>query len=170
VPYGQSDLDLVAIHPELKSIELPGSRTVGPRLIIETKDEHDFDPSGREFGKYLLSDASQLGNGKYVPIGSPGKIKFSMLRQAHFDVACQMFGTDDFDRIFVVHAVDPSVLQRLEPMMTCRRVHWLTIRDIVLDLQTWYRGHPRPAGLRYSFVGDMWHLLFGYCGVALSGA
>jgi hypothetical protein len=60
VPYNQSDLqsdlDFVAIQLSLKPFWLPTGQAIGPRLIIEMKDEHDFDPKGREFGKWLRSD------------------------------------------------------------------------------------------------------------------
>src|SRR5687768_623757 len=53
VPYALSDIDLVALHPLGHTIALPTGTTIGPRLIIETKDEHDWEPSGREFGALL---------------------------------------------------------------------------------------------------------------------
>jgi hypothetical protein len=50
VPYALSDIDLLALHPQQQTIQLPSGQLVGPRLIIETKDEHDWEPTGREFG------------------------------------------------------------------------------------------------------------------------
>lgn len=135
--------------------------------MIETKDEHDFDPTGREFGKLMRADAALLAGGPFVPRGSTGKVKFSMLREAHFEIATNLFGTKEFDRIFVVHAIDPLVLKDLESTLTAREIYWLTIGDIVRDLRDWYRTYPRPAGLRHSLVGDIWHLLVGYCGFDL---
>jgi len=49
-PGGHSDIDLVAIQAGLHPFALPNGRCVGPRVIVETKDEHDFDPKGKEFG------------------------------------------------------------------------------------------------------------------------
>ncbi len=167
VPYGLSDLDLVAIQPAMRPLVLPDGRSVGPRLAIETKDEHDFDPTGKEFGKALRSDAALLGNAPFIPRATTGPIKFSMLREAHFEVASALLGTQDFDRLFVVHAVDPLVLKELEPALTPRKIYWLTIADIVRDLRDWYRVHSRQAGLRHTLVGDLWHLLVGYCGLDL---
>jgi hypothetical protein len=149
------------MHP----ISLPDGRRVGPRLIVETKDEHDWEPTGKEFGRFLREDVSLLGPESFVPRGAPGKVKFSMLRQAHFEVATNLFGSEDFDRLFVVHAIDPTVLADFAPTFAASRIYWLTLPELVRDLREWYRAHPRPAGLRHSLVGDLWHLLVGYCGL-----
>lgn len=71
VPYGQSDLDLVAIQAAQRPILVPGGASIGPRLIVEAKDEHDWEPTGREFGRLLRTDLSKMG-------------------QAHFETAAQM--------------------------------------------------------------------------------
>ena len=105
VPYGQSDIDLVAVHPRDQYFALPNGRQVGPRLIVETKDEHDWDPQGKEFGKLLISDVTRLNAEGYIPAGTKN-VKFSMLRQQHFEKAAHLFGLHDFDRLFVVHAID----------------------------------------------------------------
>lgn len=168
VPYGLSDIDILAMHPGGRTIGLGNGNTIGPRLIIEVKDEHDFDPKGREFGKALRGDMAAMGDGQFVPSGGTLPIKFSMLREAHYRVAVDRFGTDDFDRLFIVHAVDPATLDDLTPLMAPRRIWWLTLPEIVRDLEEWYRKHPRPAGLRHSPVGDLLHLMFGYCGVSTS--
>lgn len=165
VPYGLSDIDILAMHPGGRKITLPNGYTVGPRMIVEAKDEHDFDPKGKEFGKVLRTDMAAMGDARYVPSTGKAPIKFSMLREAHYRVASDRFGTEDFDRLFIVHAIDPIVLEDLEAAMAERRIWWLTLPVIVRDLEDWYRKHPRPAGLRHSPVGDLLHLLFGYCGV-----
>ncbi len=36
VPYGQSDIDFLAMHPRLLSITLPDGAQIGPRFIVET--------------------------------------------------------------------------------------------------------------------------------------
>ncbi len=51
VPFNLSDIDFVAMRPDLQSFRLPTGEAVGPRLIVETKDEHDFDPSASDFLK-----------------------------------------------------------------------------------------------------------------------
>jgi hypothetical protein len=162
VPYALSDIDLVAIHPRAHPISLPSGVSVGPRLIIETKDEHDWEPSGREFGALLRADVDKMGVGLFVPRGTKG-VKFSMLRQEHFEKATELFGTEDFDRLFVVHAIDDQVLGALNPRMIEQRIFWLTIPDVVHDLVEWYRHHKRPAALRNTLVGDLLHLLVGFC-------
>jgi hypothetical protein len=167
VPYGLSDLDLVAMHPAQKSTLLFDGRVIGPHLVIETKDEHDFDPAGSDFGKLLRRDVEKFGGEKFIPEGTPGPVKFSMLREAHHEVACQLFGSDEYDRVFVVHAIDPLVLNDLESFFDAHRIYWLTIRDVVRDLREWYQTYPRPVGLRHSLVGDILHLLVGYCGLDL---
>jgi hypothetical protein len=90
-----------------------------------------------------------------------------MLREQHYRKAQEVFGTDDFDRLFVVHAIDRAVLQELGPWLHERRIYWLTISDVVADLVRWYRTHKRPAALRNSLVGDLLHLLIGFCGFAV---
>jgi hypothetical protein len=166
VPYGQSDIDFVAINPRLQAIHLPDDRTVGPRLIVEAKDEHDWDPQGKEFGKLLISDVALLNAEGYIPAGTRN-VKFSMLRQQHFVKAADLFGTHDFDRLFVVHAIDQHALAAVSPVLRSHRIHWITIRELVADLLAWYRAHPRPSGLRHSMTGDLLHLLVGYCGLKL---
>lgn len=66
VPYGLPDIDILAMHPSGGTITLPNGHAVGPRLIIEAKDEHDFDPKGREFGKALRGDLELMGDDAYV--------------------------------------------------------------------------------------------------------
>jgi hypothetical protein len=166
VPYGLSDIDLVAMHPENRQITLPGGVTLGPRIIVETKDEHDFDPSGREFGKLLQNDAAMLTELPFIAIGNKN-VKFSMLREQHYRRAEALFGTDDFDRLFVVHAVDRAVVDELGSTLAPRRIHWLTISELVRDLLGWYRVHAKPTSLRNTLIGDVWHLLVGYCGLDL---
>lgn len=51
VPGGHSDIDLMATQAGLHAFALPDDVVVRPRLIVETKDEHDFDPKGKDFGK-----------------------------------------------------------------------------------------------------------------------
>ena len=166
VPYALSDIDLVALHPLGHVIALPTGGTVSPRLIIETKDEHDWEPSGREFGALLRSDVEKMGDWPFVPRGGK-QVKFSMLREEHYERAITLFGNDDFDRLFVVHAIAPDVLADLGPHLAQRRIYWLTVPEIVRDLLIWYRGHERPTALRNTLVGDLFHLLVGFCGLEL---
>jgi hypothetical protein len=161
VPFGNSDIDLVAVRPDLRPWTLPDGVTV-TRAIIETKDEHDFDPAGRDFAARLLADISTLGDGLYIPMGQ--KAKFTMLRQEHYEKAVEFFGTRDFDRLFVVHALEPQVRQEACTRLASeKRVHWLTVREVVSDLYRWYQRHTSKATLRNSLMGDLWHLLIGYC-------
>jgi hypothetical protein len=167
VPYALSDIDLVAYHPRGESIRLPGGSAVGPRLIVETKDEHDWDSSGREFGKALRADVQKLAEATSIPRGAKG-VYFSMLRQEHFERATAIFGTDDFDRVFALHAVDQPTRRELAPVLARRRIYIVTIPEVVRDLLEWYVAHQRPAGLRQTLVGDLIHLLVGFCGLRLS--
>lgn len=166
VPRGLSDIDLVAMHPENKQIVLPDGAVVGPRLIIETKDEHDVDPTGKEFGKLLQKDAATLSEPPFIPIGTTD-VKFAMLREQHYRRAIALFGADDFDRLFVVHAVNRNVVSNLASVFVPRRIHWLTVPELVQDLMGWYRDHERPTSVRNTLTGDLWHLLVGYCGLDL---
>jgi len=123
VRYGQSDLDFMAIRADGTKIQIPTGAEVGPCLIVECKDEHDFDPAGANFGKHLLGDVEALGDGLFVPADHPHKVAFTMLKQQHFDVATRIFGTSEFDRVFVVHALadrgeSSSVDEHIEMMTT----------------------------------------------------
>jgi hypothetical protein len=104
-----------------------------------------------------------MSDAGYIPIGTSGQVKFSMLREQHFHRAEAFFGTTDFDRLFVVHAINPAVLDGLKPAMTGHRVNWLTIHQVVTDLREWYTTHEHQTSLRNTLAGDLWHLLFGYC-------
>jgi hypothetical protein len=166
VPYAHSDIDLVVLHPLGHPFSLPTGASVGPRLIVETKDEHDWEPSGREFGQLLRTDVAKMDGGPFVPRGAKG-VKFSMLREEHFDRAVSLFGDSDFDRLFVVHAIDPSVLDELALALSQRRIYWMTVPQIVRDLLQWYRSHQQQTTLRNTLVGDLFHLLVGFCGLQL---
>lgn len=169
VHHGISDIDIVAVHPAGHDIELPDGRRLSPRVIVEAKDEHDFDPKGKAFGTMLRSDVAAMRDLPYIASGTKDPIKFTMLREAHYRKATEIFGTDDFDRLFIVHAIDQTVLAGLQTELHQRRIAWLTLPDVVRDLEKWYISHPHPTGLRHSPVGDLLHLLFGYCGVRMPG-
>lgn len=162
VPYALSDIDLIAMHPAKDAIALPGGGTLGARLIVETKDEHDWEATGREFGILLRADLEKMGGGPFVPRGAKG-VKFSMLRQEHYEKAASFFGGEDCDRLFVVHAIDGVILAESSRFLAERRIFWLTIPDVVADLIAWYRRHQRPAALRNTLTGDLLHLLVGFC-------
>jgi hypothetical protein len=162
VPYNQSDIDFLAIRGDMHKIELPNGISVGPRLIVETKDEHDWEPTGKEFGKLLDSDIAKMVGNSFIP--KKTACKFSMLREEHYGAACDFFGCDDFDRLFVLHAIDSEVIMRHSKLLSSHRVHILTIPELVTDVCQWYASHPRRAGLRHTLTGDIWHLLVGFCG------
>lgn len=168
VPYGISDIDFVAMLPASGQIALPNGTKIGPRFIVETKDEHDFDPSGREFARLLRADLDKLEGYRYIPMMIKN-VKFTMLREQHYRRAIDIFGSEDFDRLFVVHAIDMATLERYLPELESRRIHLLTIRDLVRDLRDWYPSHGKPSGLRHTLIGDLWHLLVGYCKLDLPG-
>ena len=166
VPYATSDIDVVAVHPKNDSFPLPDGTPIGPRLIVEAKDEHDWEPSGREFAGFLKADLAQMGEGKFIARGARN-VKFTMLREQHYERAVELFGNEDFDRLIVVHALDPTIRAELEPHLVPRRIYLLTIRELVQDLASWYRVHPRPAVLRNTLLGDVLHLLLGFCRLQL---
>lgn len=87
-----------------------------------------------------------------------------MLREQHFRKAHTLFGSSDFDRLFVVHAIDSIALSSIDQILLEKRIHWTTIGVVVQDLLDWYKSHPKPTTLRHSLMGDVWHLLFGFCG------
>jgi hypothetical protein len=159
-----SDIDFLAFKADGSQIELPDGAQIGPRLIVETKDEHDWEPLGREFAKSVIADLEIVGGRRFVPAKAKD-IKFTMLRQEHFEVAAQRFGSEDFDRLFVVHALERSARAEFTLRTRAIRVHWMTAPELVCDLETWYRTHSRATSLRNSLVGDLLHLLWGFCGM-----
>ena len=124
VPYALSDIDLVAYQPRGESVRLPDDSTIGPRLIVETKDEHDWEPLVREFGQLLRADLQKMDGNQFIRRGAKG-VKFTMLRREHYERAVALFGTDDSDRLFVVHALDPVVRLELANALKQRRIHVL---------------------------------------------
>ena len=163
VPYALSDIDFVAVRSDNTEIVLPNGAAIGPRMIVETKDEHDWESTGKEFGQALRTDLVQMNPEGFIAAGAKG-IKFSMLREQHFRRAEAFFGSTNFDRLFVVHAIDPAVLRDAAPQFAAARIHWLTIREVSLDLLAWYDMHSRRAELRHDLTGDLFHLLVGFCG------
>lgn len=164
VPYAHSDIDLAALHPLGKTFVMPTGVTIGPRIIVETKDEHDWEPSGREFGNLLTADLTKMADGPFIPRGAKG-VKFSMLREEHFDRAVSLFGSTTFDRLFVVHAIDSRVLGEWQSGLVKQRIFWITVPEVVRDLLAWYRGHEQQTTFRNTLVGDLFHLLVGFCGL-----
>jgi hypothetical protein len=86
-----------------------------------------------------------------------------MLRQEHYEKGRQIVGTDDFDRIFMVHAIEQRVRDSQSAILLGYRIYFLTIRELVDDLLSWYRTHQRPTALRNTIMGDLFHLLVGFC-------
>ena len=164
VPYALSDIDLVAMRADLSPLSLPDGTEIGPRLIVEAKAEHDWDATGREFGAALRKDVEMMGDERTIPADARG-VKFVMLRQQHFDRATTYLGTNDFDRLFVVHALDPQARADLAPILADRRIFWLTIPELIDDVYAWYQSHERRAALRRTLTGDLLHLLFGLGGL-----
>ncbi len=136
LPYALSDIDLVAMRGDLSPLVLPDGTRVGPRVIGEAKAEHDWDPAGREFGAALRQDVELMADGKFIARDAR-TVPFVVLRQQHYERAEAYFGTDDFDRLFVVHALDPQVRVELAPSLAERRILWLTIPELVADLYAW---------------------------------
>jgi hypothetical protein len=159
VPRALSDIDLVAMRPDLSTFTTPDGTAIGPQVIVEVKAEHDWDLAGREFGQLLEKDVELLGDSAWIPAGTRG-VKFVMLCQEHAERATAYFGTHDFDRLFIVHALDPKVRTELTPRLAERRVYWMTIPELIGDAYTWYQSHPRRAALRRTLTGDLLHLLF----------
>jgi hypothetical protein len=169
VPGNYSDIDFIAVHRAQEKIPLPTGSLVGPCLAVETKDEHDG-PSGNDFGKALRADASKVTADGFVPLGVTG-IKFTMMKAEHFEIAKRFLGTSDFDRLFIVHALDDRTRSEICPGLAEKyRIHWLTIPEMVADLLHWYEGAERREriSLRNTVPGDLFHLLVGFCQFAPS--
>jgi len=160
-----SDIDFIAVHRTQEKILLPNGANIDPRLAVETKDEHDG-PSGGEFGKLLRADFSKIMNEGFIPLGTVD-INFTMLKAEHFHVASKFLGTTDFDRLFIVHALDDTTRAEVCSVLATRhRIHWLTIPEMVTDLFHWYESVDKAerVSLRNTLSGDLFHLLVGYCG------
>lgn len=145
-------------------IALPNGTTIGPPLAVETKDEHDG-VSARDFGKMLVADTERMGPSGVIVRGAKG-IKFTMLKEEHFDVAREFFETEDFDRLFIVHGLDTEVRETIcRGLAEQHRIHWLTIPEMVQDLYCWYENASRAEriAMRNVLTGDLFHLLVGYC-------
>ncbi len=153
------------MRPDLSTFTMPDGTSIGPRVIVEVKAEHDWNLAGREFGQLLETDVDLLDEGSWIPAGTRG-VKFVMLRQEHAECATAYFGTDDFDRLFIVHALDPRVRAELTPRLAELRIYWMTIPELIEDVYTWYQSHQRRAALRRTLTGDLLHLLFGLGGLA----
>ena len=69
-----------------------------------------------------------------------------------------LFGDCDFDRRFVVHAIESEVLAEVAPTLSQRRIYWMAVPQIVRDLLRWYRSHEQQTTLRTTLVGDLFHL------------
>jgi type I site-specific restriction endonuclease len=80
-------------------------------------------------------------------------VETRMLRQQHYKTATAFFGTTEFHRLFVVHALDESVRQEICPGLANRRIHWLTVRELVADLLRWYENRDHRAPLSHTFMG-----------------
>ena len=133
VPFGHSDIDLIAVHPRGDQITLPNRVEIGPRVIVETKDEHDCDPKGGEFGKMLAADLLQFDERGFIPVSAKGA-KFSMLREQHFAKATEFLGSNDFDRLFVVHSINVDVLVDAAERRSAVGNYWLMVTVLVGDL------------------------------------
>lgn len=162
VRYNQSDIDLLAIQAKGQKFSLPDGTLIGSRVIIETKDEHDWEASGKEFGALLNADVEKMQDGIFIPRDT--LCKFTMLREEHYEKAHKFFGIYDFDRLFVLHAMNSEVLNRHKDFLASKRIYVITIADVVADLMIWYKAHGRKAGLLNTLTGDIWHLMVGFCG------
>jgi hypothetical protein len=91
-----------------------------------------------------------MGGQAFIPMKTKG-VKLTMLREQHLRKAEEIFGTVDFDRLSVVHALDPETRQALTPQLALHRIYWITIPEIVQDLVAWKGMKPpddRPETLR----------------------
>jgi len=65
VPYALSDIDLVAVRADLSPFSLPDGTSIGTRVIVEAKTEHDWVPcnrvKGRAFGHDYRSRSPNIG-------------------------------------------------------------------------------------------------------------
>jgi hypothetical protein len=112
-----------------------------------------------------------------VTFGSPSHVRNSVhstwyqrrhvldAGEEHHAIATTLFGTDDFDRLFVVHAIDRNVVEETKAVLAFRRIHWLSIPGLIQDLFKWYGVHKRPTALRNTIVSDLFHPLIGFCGL-----
>jgi hypothetical protein len=160
-----SDIDFLVIQGRLTKLRLPNGVEIGPRVAVEAKDEHDG-VSARDFAKLLIADLGKLNSNGVVERHTSG-IKFTMLKEEHFEVSRAFFGTDDFDRLVVGHAFDFGEQgESAVELGRHHRINWLTIPEVVLDFYQWYEKADKPVkvSLRNMLTGDIFHLLVGFCG------
>jgi len=165
VPKQWSDIDTLAMRADLRKFRLPQpvGQSVGPRLVVEIKDEHDFDPDGTNFADRLRDDFEHMDwDWGYIPANTPG-VNFKMLLKNHFAVAQQFFGSDDFDRVFVVHNLnrDRDGLQDMLAALERKRIFFVTAQEIWQDWLEWYHhaDDAAHAALRATLMGDTLRLL-----------
>jgi len=94
-------------------------------------------------------------------------VKFTMLKEEHFEVRKAFLGTDDFDRLVVGHSFDfRGQSECIIKLGRRHRVYWLTISEVALDLYRLYEDADRAAklSLRNMLTGGAFHLLVGFCG------
>ena len=169
-----SDIDFIAISPDYKDREINivehDIHILCKRAIIEVKDEHDYDPYGNDFSKSIIYDTTNiLEPNNFLPEGI--KIRFNMLRKEHFEVAKNIFGTDDFQKILIVHKLNTTgehtrngekFKENINNCLNTLKEHnifFIEFNSILNDLYKWYRP---TSSLRNTFIGDSWHLLVGY--------
>ncbi len=164
---GISDIDLLAVRGNMTQFPLPDRTEVGPRVIVETKDEHDYDWKGKGFARGFAADISRLGDNLFIPETRPSTpCYFTMLREQHFRRATEFFGGESFDRLFVFHAIDRTVMDVTKEHMEAKGIYVLSVGEVVSDLCNWYSTYQGKPRLRHTLTGDMWHLLVGFCGCA----
>jgi hypothetical protein len=150
------------MRPDGHRLLLPSGAEIGPRLIVEAKDHHDYDASGRAFADLFEKDLQLMAGRQSIAAGTKD-VFFTMLRDEHFEATRRLFGTDNFDRLFVVHAFEGARSEATSAGLAASRVFLLDTNSLIADLLQWYETSERKSGLRNSLIGDVWHLLVGFC-------
>lgn len=154
--HNNSDIDFAATTPQ-ESVTLL-DRITFKNAIIESKDERDFDPKGNDFLKRLNYDISILGS-EYIE--GTQKCNFSMLKEQHHKKATEIFGGEDFVKLFIFHNIkitDDALIGSLARKKIFVIKSGEMLGDILNCLKTGYQG----ASVRNSLVGDILDMLIRY--------
>lgn len=154
--HNNSDIDFAATTPGLPVTIL--NKITFKNAIIETKDERDFDPNGKDFIKRLNYDFSIMKNNF---IDEDSKCNFSMLKKQHHDKAEEIFHGVDFVKIFIFHNIyitNNEIIDRLIEKDIYIIKSDEMLNDIINFMNTKYQG----SGIRNSLIGDIFDMLIRY--------
>ncbi|MDR2725721.1 MAG: hypothetical protein LBC90_06610 [Candidatus Adiutrix sp.] len=158
VKHGNSDIDFIVTSPE-ESVTLL-ERIKFKHAIVETKDERDYDKLGTKFAERLQKDYRLLQGNRMI--SAETSCCFSMLKEQHHKQAEEIFGGNDFSKIFIFHSLNKTGLEDILAELCAKSIHVVTSSEILSDIQIYFKNHRHSAGIRNSLVGDILDMLITY--------